>query len=135
MFDEIPYTLVVPDYTYYAYVNDWTDGDTVDLQIVVKLDFGFHNYSAHLFKLKMRLNGLDTPENGQVNHDEATEFSEAQAPAGTLLRAKIFKMPKNYANTEKYGRYLVELFENGESINEALLASGLAKKYDGGKKS
>jgi endonuclease YncB( thermonuclease family) len=135
MFDEIPYALVVPDYTYYAYVHHWVDGDTVDLDIVVKLDFGFHHYSTDLWKLRMRLNGLDTPENGQVNHDEATAFSEAHAPVGSLLRAKMTKMPTSYANTEKYGRYLVELFANGEDVNDALIASGLAKKYDGGKKS
>lgn len=135
MFEDVPYTLVVPDYTYYAGVIDWTDGDTVALQICLKLDLGFHQYTQHLWKLKFRLNSLDTPEAGKINHDEATALSELLAPVGTVLRAKIIKMPKSYANTEKYGRYLVELYTNSGSVNEALIASGLAKKYDGGKKS
>jgi micrococcal nuclease len=132
--DEIPYTLVVPDYTYNAYVFDWVDGDTVDLQVFVKLDFGFHKYSIDLWKLRMRLNGIDTPERGKPNYHEATHFAEEQAPVGTLIRAKVTKMPTGYADTEKYGRYLVEIFANDDNVNESLLASGLAKKYDGGTK-
>lgn len=135
MFDEIPYTIVIPDYIYHAGVVRWVDGDTVDLQVCVKLDLGFHHYTQDIWKLRFRLNSLDTPERGQANHDEATAFAQALAPVGTLLRAKVTKMPSGYANTEKYGRYLVELYTSSGSVNEALVASGLAKKYDGGTKS
>lgn len=35
---------------------------------------------------------------------------------------------------DKYGRVLVDLYDNGESINEYMLNGGYARPYDGGKR-
>jgi micrococcal nuclease len=125
-----------PDYVYVAEIVDWTDGDTVDVDIWIFLDFGFHDYQNNLKKHRLRLMGIDTPEKGKPGHDEATAFNESSFPPGTEVRIKTYKMPTGYNSSEKYGRYLADIYSADMTINqnEALVASGLAVKYDGGTK-
>ena len=123
-----------PDYVYVAEIVDWTDGDTVKVDVWIFLDFGFHNYQHNLFKQSMRLMGIDTPEKGKPNAKEATLFSKIHAPVGTEVILKTYKMPTGYTSTEKYGRYLADVYIRDENLNEALVAAGLAVEYDGGTK-
>jgi micrococcal nuclease len=107
-------------YEYEATVVRWVDGDTVDLRV----DLGFRMYAETRF----RLNGVDTPERGQVNHDEATALCSRLAPIGADVHIVTYK-------ADKYGRWLVEIWgEERLSVNEQLLRAKLAVAYAGGTK-
>ncbi|MCG9879580.1 MAG: thermonuclease family protein [Bacteroidia bacterium] len=69
----------------------------------------------------IRLNGIDCPEKGQDFSKKATTFTY-QFCAKQLVQAHIL-------NTDKYGRYIANVFVNGASLNEALIAQGLAWHY------
>lgn len=109
------------NYQFYATVVRWVDGDTVDL--IVDLPF-YLTYRNHF-----RLLHVDTPERGRPGYNEAREFCEAWAPAGTRVIATTEK-------ADKYGRWLVHLADDpGTSINDLLLETGHAVGYEGGTKS
>lgn len=110
----------VPLYTYNATVIRWVDGDTVWLRV----DLGFRLFMEGDF----RLFGLDTPEHNKPGGTEATTFSKTMAPAGTAVLLKSYKDP------DKYGRWLADIFVGADSVNLALIASGNAVSYFGGKK-
>lgn len=130
------YVKTNPDYVYVGEIADWTDGDTVKVDIWIFLDLGFHDYQHNLKKHSFRLSGIDTPERGKAGYHEATAFCKANFPVGTEIRVKTYKMPSGYTSTEKFGRYLADVFsaDLDFNLNEALVASGLAVEYDGGKK-
>ena len=95
------------------------DGDS----IIVKLAVGFYMTG----RIKLRLAGLDTPELGEQGALEARDYLRkrlAEAEPGTT-KVRTFK-------TEKWGRWLSELYIGDEHINQTLLDLGYAKPYDGG---
>jgi micrococcal nuclease len=108
------------EYRYKAKVDRWVDGDTVDLYV----DLGFHIYA----KTRFRLYGIDTPERGQALWGEASDHAELLAPAGTDVSIEVFK------DADKYGRWLVNIHTSSESLNDSLVAAGLAVPYFGGTK-
>ena len=103
------------------------DGDTIWLR--VDLGFGIHH------DMSIRLNGLDAPELATQAGKDVRDWLVAALPPGTLVRFNSVK-----DRTEKYGRYLGVITKLGGpnvdeiNINEALLASGRAKPYSGGKR-
>ena len=110
------------NYVFNAKVIKWVDGDTVDLDV----DLGFRFHAA----MRFRLLGLDTPERGQVNHDEATALSKSLAPVDKMVLIQTVKDEK----ADKYGRFLVTIECDSICVNAKLLESGLANAYDGGQK-
>lgn len=107
-------------YRYKARVDKWVDGDTLDLYV----DLGFHHY----VKTRFRLYGIDTPERGDALWGEASDFAKNAAPVGTDVIIDVFK------DADKYGRWLVNIHVEGTSVNDALVAAGLAVPYYGGTK-
>lgn len=105
-------------FTYAAHIDKVVDGDTVD----VSIDLGFHIWH----KVRLRLNGLDTPEHGTIFGDSVKAFVISHLE-GTDVVVTTWK-------PDKYGRILAEVFIKGESFNKVLLDRGYAKVYDGGKK-
>lgn len=100
-------------YTYKATCTNVVDGDTLD----ILLDCGFDTYA----KRRVRLLGVDTPERGQENYKEATDFTK------TCVEGK-----KIYVQTYKsdvFGRYLANVwYENGKyCLNDELRNAGLLK--------
>ena len=57
-------------YMFNAHVDRVIDGDT----IVVTIDLGFDVFA----KRKVRLLNVDTPERGQINYQEATDFTKSK---------------------------------------------------------
>jgi len=108
------------EYRYKAAIDRWVDGDTVDLYV----DLGFHTY----IKTRFRLYGIDTPERGQLLWAEATAAAKHMAPEGTDVVIDVFK------DADKYGRWLVNIKLDEQTVNDALVAAGLAREYDGGTK-
>tara|TARA_B100001287_G_C22459473_1_gene424352 strand:+ start:271 stop:696 length:426 start_codon:yes stop_codon:yes gene_type:complete len=103
------------------------DGDTV--KIVFPLT---ENEPDRLFKWNCRLINVDTPELRTKNLKEK-EFGKK---VRDYLREKILNklVEIDCKDFDKYGRLLVEIYLEEESINKWLITSGYAKQYDGGKK-
>lgn len=122
------------DYTYTGYIQRWVDGDTVDMNVVRDIDFGFGITQRIIHSGRFRLVTVDTPERGQPGYDEAREFCETWMPVGLEVVVRTHKDPDNW------GRYLADLTfkppvaENASgSMSELLLRHGLAEPYVRGK--
>jgi endonuclease YncB( thermonuclease family) len=120
-----------PGWTYRVLSCEVLDGDTV--RCVVDLGFSVTMTAS------MRLCGIDTPEKRPLVSRAAAlrseEFLRALITAALNKNALVARTEKNDAQ-EKYGRYLVWLWEEGasSSMNLQLIQAGLAKSYYGGKK-
>lgn len=120
-----------PRYTYRAVAARTVDGDTVELEI----DLGFD--IAH--SITVRLAGIDAPEKRTVKTRPAalaTQARLAQLIERALGTKTLVVSTEKGDPKEKFGRYLALLFNEGEpaSFNDTLVAEGLAKPYDGGKR-
>lgn len=111
---------------YNAEVKKVVDGDTFDIII----DLGFDV----LKKGRVRLYGVNTPESRTSNVEEkkmglaAKEFTDQWL---TSANHKV-KIETIIDKNEKYGRVLAKVWnESGECLNDAIIASGLARAYFG----
>tara|TARA_Y100000741_G_C18246709_1_gene555777 strand:+ start:1001 stop:1420 length:420 start_codon:yes stop_codon:yes gene_type:complete len=104
------------------------DGDTV--HIVFPLT---DKEPERLYRWNCRLIGVDTPELRTKNLKEK-EFGKQ---VRDFLKEKILNkvVTVKCLDFDKYGRLLVEIFIENESINNWLIEKGYAKQYSGGKKS
>lgn len=115
---------------YEYYVNEVTnvvDGDTID----VVIDLGFDI----LFKSRVRLAGIDTPESRTTDKAEkalgleAKEYLKKHVKAAKSVVIRTEKMD----SSEKYGRILGWVYLDGasESINNKMINDGYAWGYLG----
>ncbi len=97
-------------YTYRVYVTQVIDGDTFRAVI----DLGFKIFSVQT----LRLRGLDAPE------IESAQGREAK----TFLAQKLEKSPVliRTQKSDKYDRYLADVFVEDQYINQELISHGLA---------
>tara|TARA_R100001129_G_scaffold182963_2_gene164455 strand:- start:198 stop:623 length:426 start_codon:yes stop_codon:yes gene_type:complete len=112
-------------YEYSCEVERVVDGDTID----VVLDLGFDI----LFKSRIRLFGIDTPESRTRNLDEkargklAAKFlSDAIKTAEQVVIRTELKDSRG-----KFGRVLGTVVCDGIDINEAMIENFMAAKYFG----
>jgi micrococcal nuclease len=106
-------------YQYRATMVSAYDGDTVTLDV----DVGFE--VRH--RIRCRLYGIDTPELRGIERPEglaARDWLRERLPVGTELTLRTIR-----DRTGKYGRYLAELWHNGENINQELIEAGHAVPY------
>ena len=102
-----------PEYTYEAKVERVVDGDTLWVQI----DLGFGSATRQ----KLRLRGIDCPELDTPEGKKAKEFVVKCLPVGSTIAITTHK-----DNTDKYDRYLVDLFYClGETDLEKTLKEGM----------
>jgi|TARA_R110000824_G_scaffold156625_1_gene329787 micrococcal nuclease len=113
-------------YAYNAYVVSVYDGDT----ITVILDMGMGVQK----KAKCRLYGIDTPEIRGKTVREKTAAKVARDRVRELVNEKTVLI-QSLTKPDKYGRLLVKVWINDIYINDLLIEEGLARAYDGGKKS
>jgi micrococcal nuclease len=111
-------------YNYRAKLLRVIDGDTVDLEV----DLGLETYR----RVKCRLYGLNAPE-------KSTDAGKAAAKWLTerMGQVKTLYVQTIKDRTEKYGRYLVILFDADglhEAINTEMVDAGHAVEYYGGKR-
>ena len=110
-------------------VTKVVDGDTID----VIIDMGFDI----LYKSRVRLFGIDTPESRTRNKDEkvrgllAKKYLQEALKAGTSLSIKTYKDNE----TGKFGRILGEVFADGVNLNLKMCNEGYAVQYYGQNKS
>jgi endonuclease YncB( thermonuclease family) len=102
------------------------DGDTIT--IASKLPFN----DSPLYRLSVRLNGIDTPEIKGKNDDEKTAAKNARDALTALILNKYVTL-KNI-QSEKYGRILAEVYIDELCLNEWMIKERYALKYDGGTK-
>ena len=112
-------------YEYSCKVDRVVDGDTVD----VVLDLGFDI----LFKSRVRLYGIDTPESRTRDLDEKARGKMAGAYLKEALDngTKVVIETKLKDSRGKYGRVLGNVVVDGVNINEAMVENSLAVAYFG----
>jgi len=109
------------EYRYNAKVVRWVDGDTIVLD--VDLGFGIWVHKEHI-----RLARIDTPEMRGAEKIEGRKVKlamETKIPVGTMIVIETAKDGKG-----KYGRYVAEIFYNGQNISDYLLANNMAEEVD-----
>lgn len=99
------------------------DGDTITIGSIL-LD--------KAYRFSVRLNGVDTPEMKGGSANEKELATRARDELSKRILNKIVTL-KN-VSTEKYGRILADVYLEDECMNEWLIKSGHAKRYDGGHK-
>jgi endonuclease YncB( thermonuclease family) len=104
------------------------DADTIT--IASKLPYP----ESPLYRLSVRLNGIDTPE--IKGKDISDEEKEAAKVARDFVYNLVFNKFIRLENiqSEKYGRILADVYLDDIHINEVLVNQRYAVKYDGGTK-
>ena len=98
---------------YAAVVTDVHDGDT----ITVSIDLGLKTW---VHEIKLRFARIDAPELST----DAGVISATYLKILVLNKEIIVNTVRD--KTEKYGRYLAEVYVGGENINDAMVKSGNA---------
>ena len=106
------------------------DGDTVDIAMI-------NDDTDKIFKYRIRLYGIDTPEKKPLksNPDREKELEAAKKSSQALTK----KIEENHHivtillyKPDKYGRLLGTIYdEKGEDINQWLVTQGFATSYFG----
>lgn len=104
-----------PNYTYKVVACRVVDGDTVEATV----DVGFHTHVTEQFRL------------ARINAPEMTT-AEGKAARDALI-ARVAGQPLSVTSTktEKWRRWLGELYAGDENLNDWLVASGHAAVYHG----
>jgi endonuclease YncB( thermonuclease family) len=104
------------------------DGDTITIASKLPYD------SSPLYRLSVRLNGIDTPEiKGKGVSDEEKEAAIlARDFVSNLVLNKFVRLEN--IQSEKYGRILADVYIGDIHLNELLIKERYAVKYDGGTK-
>lgn len=102
------------------------DGDTITIASKLYPE-------SPIYRFSVRLRGIDTPEIRTNNENERLRALAAKRFVESKTLNKIVMLED--VKTEKYGRLLADVYlDNGICLNELLIESGFAVKYDGGKK-
>lgn len=122
-----------PGELYHWPVREVIDGDTISVEIP--------GLPRELQPVKIRVLGIDTPERG--GRAKCAREREMATKATALTRflvgdAQKHKRPIGFSKIgwDKYGgRVDAEVTIDGRSLSRTLIAAGLARPYDGGKRS
>jgi micrococcal nuclease len=104
------------------------DADTITIASKLPYD------ASPMYRLSVRLNGIDTPEiKGKGISDEEKEAAkQARDFVSNLVLNKFVRLEN--IESEKYGRILADVFIGDIHLNSLLLKEKYAVKYDGGTK-
>ena len=102
-----------------AKVEKVVDGDTVDLDIDLGFSINYHK--------RVRLYGINAPE---MKNDTNNVGHEAKAYLTQLIDNKEVVIKTEKDKTDKYGRYIVTIFLDGEDINEKMVENGKAERHN-----
>jgi micrococcal nuclease len=111
-------------YQYRATITEVYDGDTITADI----DLGFNTWrrNEHL-----RLDGIDTPE---LRGDRKVEGIAARDALAARILGRDLIICTIKDRQEKFGRYLVRIYDGDVLINDWLITLGHAVPYSGGKR-
>ena len=112
-------------YEYSCKVEKVVDGDTID----VILDLGFDI----LYKSRVRLYGIDTPESRTRNKDEKARGKMAGAFLEEAIEdgEKVVIQTKLKDSRGKFGRVLGDVVVDGVNLNKLMVKCHLAVAYHG----
>lgn len=108
-------------YYYKAKVNRVVDGDTLNLTI----DLGFKLYHT----MNCRLARINTPElhaqeeSVRESANKAKQFLSSLTQEGDEVVIRSVKL-------DKYGRPLIEVYSKDKNVNDIMIESGFAAKYN-----
>ena len=102
------------------------DGDTIT--IASKLPYP----ESPLYRLSVRLNGIDTPEIKGKSEDEKLAAKNARDALANLIYGKQIRLEN--VQSEKYGRILADVYLGELHLNRWLINNRYAVAYDGGTK-
>lgn len=105
------------------------DGDTYDLTLSKRMDFGFRLIEDKRWSTRFRLLGVDTPETNEAGGAAATLYAIqwiSTAIHDDVLRGQTLK-------SDNFGRWLIDLYraDTKEHLSESLISSGNAVAYTG----
>ncbi len=111
-------------YTYRAYVINIIDGDT----FTAIIDLGFEFVTEQ----KLRLRGLDAPEIDTDEGKKAKAFLESSLRGSKPVKAEAISVPIliKTSKSDKYDRYLADVFVAGKYLNQELLKRKLAMRVE-----
>ena len=111
-------------YEYKCNITRVVDGDTVDAEI----DCGFDI----IFKSRIRLYGIDTPESRTRDLDEKARGTLAsQFIKDKIAKAELVKVKTKLDKKGKFGRVLGSIIADDEDLNESMVKNYLAVAYFG----
>jgi|TARA_E500000318_G_C3500063_1_gene187982 micrococcal nuclease len=111
-------------YEYKCNITRVVDGDTVDAEI----DCGFDI----IFKSRIRLYGIDTPESRTRDLDEKARGKLAsQFIKDKIAEAKLVKVKTKLDKKGKFGRVLGSIIADDVDLNEQMVKNYLAVAYFG----
>jgi micrococcal nuclease len=122
--DTVPFTFPITG----GQVIKVYDADTIT--IASKLPYN----ESPLYRLSVRLNGIDTPEiKGKgVSHEEKDAAVLARNFVSDIVLHKYVRLEN--IESEKYGRILADVYFGDIHLNDLLVKERYAVKYDGGTK-
>jgi endonuclease YncB( thermonuclease family) len=88
--------------------------------------------ASPLYRLSVRLNGIDCPEIKSKDADEKKVAKDAREALSNLIYGKQIRLEN--VQTEKYGRILADVYLDDTHINNWLITNRYAVAYDGGTK-
>ena len=113
------------DYEGAIYVRNY-DGDTIT--------FNLPNLHPIIGKnIRVRLNGIDTPEIKGKCDKEKYDAEQAREMVGDILK-DAEKITLKNMQRGNYFRIASDVIIDGESLADILIEAGMAVRYDGGKK-
>jgi endonuclease YncB( thermonuclease family) len=120
--DTVPFTFPITG----GQVIKVYDGDTITIASRLPYD------GSPLYRLSVRLNGIDTPEIKGKTADEKQVAKEARDALAGLIMNKQIRLEN--VESEKYGRILADVYLGYLHINQWLIDNRYAVAYDGGTK-
>lgn len=104
------------------------DADTITIASKLPYD------SSPIYRLSVRLNGIDTPEmkGKNISEEEKNASINARDFVSNLTLNKFVRLEN--VSSEKYGRILADVYIGNIHLNELLLKERYAVPYDGGSK-
>ncbi|RUX04297.1 thermonuclease family protein [Mesorhizobium sp. M2A.F.Ca.ET.037.01.1.1] len=85
--------------------------------------------------VKIRIANIDTPELSPPRCEaERVKGEAAKRRLRELLNAGKFSLVAGWRDEDRHGRKLRTVTRNGHSIGETLIAEGLARRWDGGRR-
>ncbi|WP_339759525.1 thermonuclease family protein [uncultured Hoeflea sp.] len=102
------------------------DGDTIEVDA--------HPWPGHAVRVSVRLRGIDTPERRSRCPGQRAAAQLARNELERLVSAVPTVELINVAGGKYYGRVLADMKAGSRDIASAMLASGLARPYQGGKR-
>ncbi|WP_417414843.1 thermonuclease family protein [Hoeflea sp.] len=102
------------------------DGDTIEVDA--------HPWPGHAVRVSVRLRGIDTPERRSRCADQRAAALLARNELERLVTGFPTVELINVAGGKYYGRVLADIRAGTRDVASAMLESGLARPYQGGKR-